>query len=160
MIPTKTKNIKNITSIEDKAVIKVEGRNKQEVGIKYSDMVAELQADLNFAPVSTEIPKAFQTLTDAANISWDYSLGYNAQVRLTASRILDAPTNVADGDYGTLIVTQDAVGSHTLTLPSSFKVVNGGAGAVTLSTAAASIDSLSWFKKGSEFFVSIGLNFS
>jgi hypothetical protein len=45
--------------------------------------------------------KAFQTLVDAANIAWDYALGYNAEVTLTASRILDEPTNVSDGDYGT-----------------------------------------------------------
>jgi len=103
--------------------------------------------------------KAFQTLTDAANISWDYALGYNAGVTLTASRILDEPTNVSDGDYGTLVIIQDGVGSHTLTLPASFKVVNGGAGAITLSTAASSIDSISWVKKGSDFLVSVGLNF-
>lgn len=103
---------------------------------------------------------AFQTLTDAANIAWDYSLGYNAEVTLTASRILDAPTNTIDGNCGTLVITQDAVGSHTLTLPASFKVVNGGAGAITLSTAASSIDSISWVKKGSDFLVTLGLNFN
>ena len=160
MISTKGKNIKNVTTIEDKAVIKIEGRNGEEVGIKYSDVVTELQADLAFAPIGTEVPKAFQILPDAANISWDYALGYNAEVTLTASRILDAPTNVADGDYGTLVIIQDGVGSHALTLPASFKVVNGGAGAVTLSTAAASVDSLSWVKKGADFLVTIGLNFS
>lgn len=104
--------------------------------------------------------KTFQTLTDAANISWDYALGYNAEVTLTASRILDEPTNVSDGDYGTLVIVQDGVGSHALTLPASFKVVNGGAGAITLSTAASSIDSISWLKKGSEFLVTLGLNFN
>tara|TARA_R110002167_G_scaffold85996_3_gene232946 strand:+ start:367 stop:834 length:468 start_codon:yes stop_codon:yes gene_type:complete len=104
--------------------------------------------------------KAFQTLTDAANISWDYSLGYNAKVTLTASRILDAPTNASDGDYGTLVIVQDGVGSHTLTLPASFKVVNGGAGAITLSTAANSIDSISWVKKEGDFLVTLGLNFN
>jgi hypothetical protein len=104
--------------------------------------------------------KAFQTLTDAANIAWDYALGYNAEVTLTASRILDVPTNVADGDYGTLVIAQDGVGSHTLTLPASFKVVNGGAGAITLSTAAGSIDSISWVKRGADFLVSVGVNFN
>ena len=105
-------------------------------------------------------PKVFQTLTDAANISWDYALGYNAEVKLTASRILDALTNTEDGDYGTLVITQDGVGSHTLTLPASFKVVNGGAGAITLSTAPNSVDSISWVKKGTDFLVTLGLNFS
>ena len=103
---------------------------------------------------------SFQTLTDAANISWNYALGYNAEVTLTASRILDEPTNTEDGDYGTLVITQDGVGSHTLTLPASFKVVNGGAGAITLSTAPNSVDSISWVKKGSDFLVTLGLNFT
>ena len=104
--------------------------------------------------------KAFQTLTDAANIAWDYALGHNAEVTLTASRILDVPTNVADGDYGTLVIVQDGVGSHTLTLPASFKVVNSGAGAITLSTAASSIDTISWVKRGVDFLVTIGVGFN
>jgi hypothetical protein len=104
--------------------------------------------------------KAFQTLTDAANISWDYSLGYNAEVTLTASRILDEPTNVSDGDYGTLVIVQDGVGSHTLTLPASFKVVNGGSGAITLSTDPNAIDSISWVKRGSDFLVTVGVDFN
>jgi hypothetical protein len=104
--------------------------------------------------------KTFQTLTDAANISWDYALGYNAEVTLTASRILDEPTNVSDGDYGTLVIVQDGVGSHALTLPASFKVVNGGAGAITLSTAANAIDSISWVKRGSDFLVTVGVDFN
>jgi len=81
-------------------------------------------------------------------------------VTLTASRILDEPTNVSDGDYGTLVIIQDGVGSHTLTLPASFKVVNGGVGAITLSTAPNSVDSISWVKKGTDFLVTLGLNFN
>jgi hypothetical protein len=104
--------------------------------------------------------KAFQTLTDAANISWDYALGYNAEVTLTASRILDEPTNVSDGDYGTLVIVQDGFGNHTLTLPASFKVVNGGSGAITLSQPQYSIDSISWVKRGADFLVTIGVNFN
>ena len=106
--------------------------------------------------------KAFQTLTDAANIAWDYALGYNAEVTLTASRTLDAPTNVSDGDYGTLVIVQDGVGGHTLTLNAldSFKVVNGGAGAITLSTAAGAIDTISWVKRGADFLVTIGVDFN
>jgi hypothetical protein len=115
--------------------------------IKKSNLIAETQI------------KTFQTLVDAANISWDYSLGYNADVTLTASRILDEPTNTADGDYGTLVIVQDGVGSHALTLPASFKVVNGGSGAIALSTAPGAIDSISWVKRGADFLVTVGVNF-
>ena len=105
--------------------------------------------------------KAFQTLVvlGPATVLWDYALGYNAALTLTGSWNLSEPTNVSDGDYGTLVIIQDGVGSHTLTLPASFKVVNGGVGAITLSTAANSIDTISWVKKGSDFLVSVGINF-
>jgi hypothetical protein len=103
---------------------------------------------------------AFQTLIDGPTISWDYDLGYNAEVTLTANRVLNSLTNAADGDYGTLVIIQDGVGGHTLTLPSEFRVVNGGAGAITLSTAANSIDSISWVKFGELYLVTLGVDFN
>ena len=106
--------------------------------------------------------KAFQTLTDAPNIAWDYALGYNAEVTLTANRTLDAPTNVADGDYGTLVIIQDGGGGHTLTLNAlgSFKVAHGGGGAITLSSDPNAVDSISWVKRGADILVTIGVNFN
>ena len=107
--------------------------------------------------------KAFHTLTEfgpALVYQWDYNLGYNAQITMVSNRTMAEPTNVADGDYGTLVITQDSTGGWTLGLPASFNVVNGGAGAITLSTAQNSVDSISWVKKGSDFLVTLGLNFS
>jgi uncharacterized membrane protein len=115
----------------------------------------------------------FQTLTGGdgvTNITWDYSLGYNAKVTLSGLdvvpanliRTLAAPTNVSDGDYGTLIVIQDAamVAPRTLVLPASFKVVNGGAGAIAISATAGAKDVISWVYDGTDFLVSFGLNFT
>ena len=79
---------------------------------------------------------------------------------MVSDRLLAEPTNVSEGDYGTLVITQDATGGWTLGLPASFKVVNGGGGAITLSTAPNSVDSISWVKKGSDFLVTLGLNFT
>ena len=104
--------------------------------------------------------KSTAILTDNPTITWNYLLGYNAQITLNGSRTLLEPVNTSDGDYGTLFIVQGGAGSHTLTLPASFKVVNGGAGAITLSTAPGSIDSISWVKRGSDFLVTLGLNFS
>ena len=107
--------------------------------------------------------KAFHTLTEfgpSLVYQWDYDLGYNAQITMVSDRLMAEPTNVADGDYGTLVITQDATGGWILGLPPSFKVVNGGGGAITLSTAPNSVDSISWVKKGSDFLVTLGLNFS
>ena len=110
--------------------------------IKKSNLIASVQS------------KAFIGLIGSTTISWDYS-----QITMSSDRTLLEPTNVSDGDYGTLVITQNVVGGWGLTLPASFKVVNGGGGAITLSTAANSIDTISWVKKGSDFLVSVGLNF-
>lgn len=107
--------------------------------------------------------KAFHTLTEfgpSMVYQWDYDLGYNAQITMVSDRALLEPTNVNDGDYGTLVITQDGVGGWNLILPASFKVVNGGGGAITLSTAPNSVDTISWVKKGSDFLVTLGLNFT
>lgn len=116
--------------------------------IKKSNLIASVQS------------KAFIGLIGSVAVSWDYSLGYNAQITMSFDRTLLEPTNVSDGDYGTLVITQDSTGGWNLTLPASFKVVNGGGGAITLSTAPNSVDSISWVKKGSDFLVTLGLNFS
>lgn len=116
--------------------------------IKKSNLIASVQS------------KSFISLPGSTLISWDYSLGYNAQITMSLDRTLSEPTNVSDGDYGTLVITQDGVGGWNLTLPASFKVVNGGGGAITLSTAPNSVDSISWVKKGTDFLVTLGLNFS
>jgi len=104
----------------------------------------------------------FITLTDAPDIAWDYSLSSNAQVTLGGNRTLAAPTNVVSGDYGTLKVIQDATGNRTLafTGTANFKVVNGGAGAVILSTAAGAVDFISWVYDGTDFNVTLGKEFN
>ena len=107
--------------------------------------------------------KIFHTLTEfgpSLVYQWDYSLGYNAQITMVSDRLLAEPINTSDGDYGTLVITQDAVGGWTLGLPASFKVVNSGAGAITLSTDPGAIDSISWVKHGSNFLVTVGVNFN
>lgn len=114
------------------------------------------------------VSSTFQTLSGGdgvTNISWDYSLGYNAQVTLsgipipTANRVLDAPTNVSNGDYGTLVIDSGLL-PYTLVLPASFKVVNGGGGVIVLSPPPNLIDVVSWVYDGTSFLVSFGLNFT
>jgi len=118
-----------------------------------------LITQINAGDSPTEIT-AFITLTDAPVIAWDYSLGSNAQVTLTASRELGTPSNVEDGDYGTLKIIQDAAGSHTLTLPATFKVVNDGRGLITLTTAADAVDIMCWVYDGTNYWVTLGLNYT
>jgi len=114
------------------------------------------------------VSSAFQTLSGGdgvTNISWDYSLGHNARVTLsgipipTANRVLDTPTNVSNGDYGTLVIDSGLL-PYTLVLPASFKVVNGGGGVIVLSPPPNLIDVVSWVYDGTNFLVSFGLNFT
>jgi hypothetical protein len=124
-------------------------------GIELNDFT---QANGDFTVTGTTViygdetirKKGFQTLTDAATVSWDMDNGLNAEVTLDGSRTLDI-TNVEDGDYGTLVVIQGGIGSHTLTLDGTFtnRVSNGGAGAVTLTTTIGAHDIITWvYNKG------------
>jgi hypothetical protein len=100
-----------------------------------------------------------QTLTDGATITWNMSSGSNATVTLGGNRTL-AITGITAGTYGTLKVVQDATGSRTITLPAGSKVIGGGAGAVTLTTAASAIDILTFFYDGTNYFWNIGKNYN
>lgn len=97
--------------------------------------------------VPTITGAAFSTQTDGATITWDAGgvlLG-NATVTLAGNRTL-VMANLIDGGSYVLRVVQDATGSRTLTLGSgcTWKVSNGGSGAITPSTAAASVDILAF----------------
>jgi hypothetical protein len=56
----------------------------------------------------------FQTLTDAATIAWDCSLG-SAKVTLGASRIMGLPSNMVAGQQYFLEIIQDGTGGRTIT---------------------------------------------
>ena len=105
--------------------------------------------------------KSFQTLTQTAGtFTWDYSLGYNAQLDLVAGANTLAITNSSDGDYGTLKL-DDSVGTVTsFTLPANSFVVNNGSGSVTSTITPNGVDVLSWVKCGDYFYWTYGLNYT
>lgn len=88
------------------------------------------------------VPKTV-TLTDAATIALDASLGNHFKVTLAGNRTLGVPTNAVDGQKIMIEVIQDATGSRTLTLTTgsagSFAFGSDITG-VTLSTAANKVD--------------------
>jgi hypothetical protein len=92
--------------------------------------------------VASAVP---QTLTDAANVSWDMAAGYNAKVTLGGNRTIDTPTNPKEGMTYTLQVIQDGSGTRVPTLPSSTTFNFGAAGAPTFSTAAGKVDIITLF---------------
>lgn len=101
------------------------------------------------------------TLTDGATITWATAGARqnNARVTLGGNRTLDI-TGEVDGATGLLIVIQDGTGGRTLTLPGGSLVINGGAGAVVLSAGAGDVDILTWYYDGTNFFWTIGVNYS
>ena len=94
-------------------------------------------------------------------INWDVSgTSTNYEATLTGDTTLNM-SNVRNGDYGTLIVTQDGTGSHTLTFGTgTHKVVNGGGGTPTLTATAGAVDVLSFTYNGSTFYWTVGNDYT
>jgi len=78
-------------------------------------------------------------LTDAATIATDAALGNNFRVTLGGNRTLGSPTNPNNGQRITWEFIQDATGSRTLTLVSTFGL-GTDVPAVVLSTTAGRRD--------------------
>jgi len=103
----------------------------------------------------------FQDEGNVNTINWDVSgTSTNYEATLTGNTTLNL-TNVRNGDYGTLIVNQDGVGSHTLTFGSgSNRVVNGGAGIPKLTNTAGATDILSFTYNGTIFYWTVGNDYT
>ena len=94
-------------------------------------------------------------------ITWDVSgTSTNYEAILSGNTTLTM-SNVRNGDYGTLIVTQDGTGSRTLTFGAgTHKVVNGGGGSPTLTTTAGATDILSFTYNGTNFYWTVGNDYT
>ena len=91
---------------------------------------------------------AITALTDAANISVNFSASNNFSVTLDGNRTLDNPTNQVAGQSGSFFITQDATtGSRTLAYGSAYKFSGGTA--PTLSTATSSTDRIDYIVEAS-----------
>lgn len=80
------------------------------------------------------------TLTDAATIATDASLGNHFRVTLGGNRTLGAPTNPVDGQTGVWEFVQDATGGRTISLNAVFSFGNDLSAMPSLSTAPATTD--------------------
>src|SRR3990167_1567267 len=98
-----------------------------------------------------------QTLTDAASITWDLSLGAMATVTLTDNRALANPTNLVNGASYILIVKQDGTGSRTLSFGSAYKFADGAD--PVLSTSANAVDVIAFLSDGTSLYSSFQGNF-
>ena len=114
---------------------------------------------INATSINTPIyASAPQSLIDASTISWNPTLGLNASVTLGGNRTLSFFSTPTAGSYGTLVVTQDATGGRTLTLPSTANKVLGSSSTTTiaLSTAASAKDILNFYYDGTNCYWNIG----
>jgi hypothetical protein len=122
------------------------------------------QATFN-SVTAVNISSNFTNLVDDATIIWDMANGSNAFVTITNNRTLQI-SGAINGCRGTLFVQQGGIGGKTLTLggfSATHVVKDGGAGAVSLSTALGAIDKLSFFCKvgfGQTFYWKVEKNFT
>jgi len=99
-------------------------------------------------------------LVDGANIAVDWDTFFTDSVTLAGNRTLDNPTNIVPGTWRQITVIQDATGSRTLSFGTYYEF-RDGAGAPTLSTAAASEDSFVLFaRSATRIWVFEGLDWS
>lgn len=108
----------------------------------------------------------FSTLSDGTTVTWAIASAYEANAGLTftahsGSRTLNLTGLVNGGTY-VLWLKQDGTGGEGLTLGSgcTWKVANGGGGAVTLSTGAAAIDTLAFIYDGGNCLAFFNKNFN
>lgn len=120
-------------------------------GVKMGGKKLAFKSDVGeYAPI---------TLVDSATVNWDYSLSSNAEVLLEDNRALSI-SNLKEGCFGLLAVTQDAVGGRSLLLPSNSKVIAGGGGIIELTSTPDAIDLLSFYYDGSTLFWTLGKNYT
>lgn len=95
------------------------------------------------------------TLIDGATVSWNYSNGFNAQVTINGNRTLSI-TGVTAGDYGTLLITQNATGSFRMNFTASHKFP---AATASFTTTAGKTDIYGFYFNGTYFYWNYNLNF-
>ena len=89
------------------------------------------------------------TLTDAATIAVDLSLGNNFAVTLAGNRTLGDPTNVTAGQSGVIVVTQDGTGSRTLAYAGTKWKFAGGTAPTLTAGVGGAVDVLAYYVESS-----------
>lgn len=103
------------------------------------------------------LDKTFQTLTEAATITFNAATSVNGSVTLTASRILGNITNAVAGEIHCVKVTQGGSGSYVLTYGNQYKF-SGGVLPV-LSATVGAVDLLFFLAVSTSEFHFINANF-
>lgn len=125
----------------------------------FNSTVADQTLAINASTYTKRVVKAYQTLTSSTGITMNVKLGQNAKVTLAHNTTLTL-SNLENGDEGNIIVTQDSTGSRTMAISPTPKVINGGGGTITLTSAASSIDILSYTYDGTNLYITKGPNYT
>jgi len=100
-----------------------------------SGATSNIQSQLNLKASGTF--DGFSTLTDAATIAVDGSLGRIYKVTLGGDRTMGNPTNLVTGRMYTFVVGQDATGGRILSWGTSYKGTIPAVGSSSLVSAAS-----------------------
>ena len=95
------------------------------------------------------------TLTDAATINWDTDSGQVAKVTLAGNRTVAEPTNLEDGAFYSIQVTQDGTGSRTLSFNAVYEFKDDTAPTLT---STANKGDLFVFRYNGSKFLEVGRN--
>lgn len=98
-------------------------------------------------------------LTFGSTTNWDANAGLNASLTLTGNTTLNI-LNAQAGQFFLLVVKQNSTGGYTITGPSGSKSVNSGSGAIALSGTANSVDIISGFYDGTNFYWMVNKSFT
>jgi hypothetical protein len=121
------------------------------------------QVALAITPIA---PGGPVTLTDGATVTWAIASNPASPATLTftthgGNRTLNI-TGPVSGKVYLLKLIQDGTGGEGLTLGTgcTWKVINGGSGAVTLSTGANAVDFLTFYYDGTNCNANLGKNYN
>lgn len=132
------------TSIANELVLFADASGKlgkRATGSGYAKLAAGVLGLLSAPQVRVDLGEKVVTLTDAATINIDASLGNNFRVVLAGNRTLANPTGLIDGQVFNVRIKQDGTGSRTLAYGTKYKFPGGTA--PVLSTAANALDFMS-----------------
>jgi len=107
---------------------------------------AKLTDDLTLGGRTT-VTSSLGTVSALGNVNTNQTLDFdtanNFSMTLTGNITLNSPTNIAAGQAGIVIITQDGTGSRTMGFNTIWKFPGGTV--PTLSTAGGSVDALVWY---------------
>jgi hypothetical protein len=104
-------------------------------------------------------PRILGYANSTNTIEWSPDLGVNTYITLSQNSILKFMSAPAPGSYGTVVLTQDATGSRTLTLPTNYtnKILGStSTTTVALTTAPNAKDILNYYYDGEICYWNVG----